>query len=576
MTDPGPRRVGWLDLSCGASGDMLLGALVGAGVPLDVLTAAVDALGLPIRLEARQVRRAGLAATKVDVRTPAGDATTWVLPDDGPAPASSAGARTWADIRALLAAAPLAAPVRERATATFAALAAAEARVHGIDPAAVHFHEVGALDAIADVVGVSAGLDHLALDELVATPIALGGGRAATAHGVLPIPGPAVLELLAAAGAPAAGGPVAVELCTPTGAALVVTAATDYGQLPPLRVTAVGSGAGTRDLPGRPNIVRLVVGDALGDRPAGPSARRAVGPPTSAAEPATAHALGVDDHPGGHAHGGQAHGRHQNDAHSHGDHPHGHHPHGGHFRGDRFDGDRFGGGHLDCDHSGGDHSGSGHSDGGHSGGDHARRDPGPAAEAAGRPGDGDGAAGVVTSEELLLEANVDDLDPRVWPSVLTALLDAGAVDAWLTPILMKKGRPAHTLRALVPPWHAAAARAAVFRHTSTLGLREIPVRKHARARGMRAVEVAGHPVRVKISFGGAGGDATLDGVAQPEWEDVARAAGELGWPTRRVLAAASALAHAGRWSDAPAPGPGVGSGAGSGIDEGSGGGSGAR
>lgn len=305
------RRVGWLDLSGGASGDMLLGALVGAGVPLDVLAGAVDVLGLPIRLEAREVRRAGLAAVKIDVIAPADEAV-----------------RAWADVRELLVSAPLAGPVRERAMATFAALAAAEARVHGIEANEVHFHEVGALDAIADVVGASAGLVHLDLAELVATPIALGGGRARTAHGVLPIPGPAVLELLRAARAPAAGGPVQVELCTPTGAAIVVTAATGYGPLPLSRVIAVGAGAGTRDLPGRPNIVRLVVGETLEDTSGNPAMPRSTSwaRPSATASPAAGYAHAGHSHsdydhgrrsPGGHDHDSHDRDSHDRDSHDH-------------------------------------------------------------------------------------------------------------------------------------------------------------------------------------------------------------------------------------------------------------------
>ena len=224
----------------------------------------------------------------------------------------------------------------------------------GWRPDDVVFHEVGGLDALADIVGVCAGFDALGLAGLTASRIALGGGTGASGHGghggaagpdaraasgqaarrryrrggrhpthaVLPVPAPAVLALLRAAGAPAAGGPVDVELCTPTGAALVASLASGYGALPPVVVEAVGTGAGSRDLPGRPNVVRLVVGRA-------------------------------EDSP---------------------------------------------------------------------------------ADAA-----------------LVLETNVDDLDPRAWPSVLAALLAAGASDAWITPILMKKGRPAHTLSVLCDP-----------------------------------------------------------------------------------------------------------------------------
>jgi uncharacterized protein (DUF111 family) len=514
LTPTATRRVGWLDLSCGASGDMLLGALVDAGVPLGVPAAAIDALGLPIRLAARQVRRSGLAATKVDV----------VAPDTD-------HARTWVDIRLMLENASLPVPTRGLATATFAALAEAEARVHGIDPAEVHFHEVGALDAIADIVGVSAAIAHLGLTELIATPLALGGGRARTSHGVLPIPGPAVLELLRAAGAPASGGPVAVELCTPTGAALVVTAATGYGDLPPLRVTAIGSGAGSRDLPGRPNLVRLVVGDAL-DTVAvsrrGSGGHRHDTHGHAGDRVATATGADVVEAPSASA-GIEAHG----DARST--------PRGT----DRVD------------------AGPSSSDDTHG------VDAGPSASG--------GTDGLDVTAEVVLEANVDDLDPRVWPSVLAAVLAAGAADAWLTPILMKKGRPAHTLRALVAPERRTAVRATIFQQTSTLGLREIAVRKHALPRSIRAVEVAGHSVRVKVSPGLVSAAGSVPGsgsaspagsglavgssgpavgelaapvpVAQPEWDDVVLVAEKLGWPTRQVLAAACALAYGGHWSD---------------------------
>src|SRR4051794_28038452 len=195
--------IGWLDLSAGASGDMLLGALVDAGVPLDVLSAAVGALHVePIRLVAEQVTRHGLGATRVHVQAP-----------------ESAEHRTWADVRGLLLDADLPTPVREGALAVFERLAVAEGRVHRMSPEDVHFHEVGALDALADVVGVVAGFEHLGLRRLTASPVALGSGSARGAHGVIPIPGPAVLELLT--GVPVLAGALPPEMCTPTGDALV-------------------------------------------------------------------------------------------------------------------------------------------------------------------------------------------------------------------------------------------------------------------------------------------------------------------------------------------------------------------
>jgi uncharacterized protein (DUF111 family) len=142
------------------------------------------------------------------------------------------------------------------------------------------------------------------------------------------------------------------------------------------------------------------------------------------------------------------------------------------------------------------------------------------------------------SGPLLLECNVDDLDPRVWPAVLAALLEAGASDAWLTPILMKKGRPAHTLSALVDAARADGVRAAIFRQTSTIGLREQPLTKHALEREFVAVEVGGHQVSVKLARH-AGSVVN----AQPEYDDVARAATALGRPVVDVLAEATALAR---------------------------------
>src|SRR3954463_4942344 len=234
--------IAWLDLGAGASGDMLLGALVDAGVPLEVLAAAVAALPVEeILLETESVTRHGLGATRVHVHAP-----------------DSPHHRTWPDVRALLAEATLAPAVRDGALAVFERLAVAEGRVHRISPDEVHFHEVGALDALADVVGVVAGFAHLGLTRLAASPVALGSGSARSAHGVVPIPGPAVLELLA--GIPVVAGAVPAEMCTPTGAALVASLVDRWTALPPMRVERVGSGAGGRDPVQLPHVGRLVLG----------------------------------------------------------------------------------------------------------------------------------------------------------------------------------------------------------------------------------------------------------------------------------------------------------------------------
>jgi len=236
--------IAWLSCASGVSGDMLLGALVGAGVPVEVMAAAVDAVApAPVELSVRRVERSSLVATKVDVLGT--ESTTH---------------RTWADVRSLLEPADVLG--RDEALATFAALARAEGAVHGCPPDDVHFHEVGALDAIADVVGVCAGFAHLrqvhGLGEVVVSPVALGGGHVRAAHGFLPVPGPAVVDLLS--GRPTVGGPVDVELATPTGAALLRTLATAWGYQPLMSVEEHGTGAGGRDLPDRPNVLRLLLG----------------------------------------------------------------------------------------------------------------------------------------------------------------------------------------------------------------------------------------------------------------------------------------------------------------------------
>ena len=405
------RRVAWVDASSGASGDMLLGALVGAGVPVGVMAEAVDKVAPgQVRLSSEPVRRGGFAATRCHVALDGGD--------DVPH-------RTWRDVERLLAGAGLHEDVRSWAHDVFERLAEAEARVHGTDPADVHFHEVGALDAIADVVGVVAGLVHLDLAALVVSPVAVGGGHVRSEHGLLPVPPPAVVELLR--GVPSYGGPVDLELCTPTGAALLTTLADEFAAQPPMRVEQVGVGAGGRDPVGHANVLRLLVGASTAP---GAAARTAPGP----------------------------------------------------------EGDL-------------------------------------------RP--------------VVLETNVDDLDPRLWPGVLAALLEAGASDAWLTPILMKKGRPAHTLSVLVAPEALEAVRREVYRHTSTIGMREHHVGKHGLEREMALVHVDGQRVAVKL--------ARLDGellTAQPEFEDVAAAARALGLPARSVMARAVAAATD-RFTDPP-------------------------
>lgn len=389
--------IAWIDATAGVAGDMLLGALLDAGASLDAVRVAVAAV-VPgeATIEVREVRRAGLRAVRAEV-TSAVDAHPH---------------RAWRDLRPLL---------DGPALAVFARLADAEGRVHGIDAEDVTFHEVGAWDSIADVVGVCAALADLGVAAVSASPVALGSGRVATAHGDLPVPAPAVLEL--ARGWPVRPGGEG-ELATPTGLALVRELAAECGPVPSMTVAAIGVGAGGRDVPGRANVARVVLGEpAAEDTPA-------------------------------------------------------------------------------------------------------------------------------SGEELwVLETNVDDLDPRVWPTVLAALLDAGAADAWLAPILMKKGRPAHTLCVLAVTSLREALRDSMFALTGTLGVREAPVHRTALERAWEPVDLPGGPVRIKIGF-----RAGVIVVATPEFEDAAALARVRDVPVRDVLDEAAAAASA-RGLRAGAPWP---------------------
>ncbi len=383
--------IAWMDCSAGASGDMFLGALAGVGVDVAVMQEAVDALGVErVRLVASSVRRHGLAGVKVDVEAP-----------------QTRVDRRWRSIRGMIEDAELGEGVKARALDAFGRLAAAESVSHGIDVDEVHFHEVGALDSIADIVGASAGLEALGAARMVASTVTVGGGTTRGSHGSIPLPAPAVVRVLADAGAPAVGA-VPYEACTPTGAAIVAANADAFGPMPEMVIERVGVGAGGRDPEERANLLRIVVGRETGS-----------------GEP--------------------------------------------------------------------------------------------------RP--------------VVIEANVDDLDPRLWPPVLASLLEAGASDAWLTPILMKKGRPAHTVHALCPAETVRAVRAALVRHTTTIGMRSHEVDKYALERRYTSVAVEGREVGVKVALDG--GEVVNVSV---EYEDAVAAAAALGRPVKVVIAQASALA----------------------------------
>jgi pyridinium-3,5-bisthiocarboxylic acid mononucleotide nickel chelatase len=400
------RRHAWIDASAGVAGDMLLGALVDAGADLTVVQQAVDAvIADSVRLTSTPVTRAGQHASRISVG---------VITKDVPV-------REWRAINDLIATADLAAPIRDRAMATFGRLAEAEGRVHNLPAADVHFHEVGALDSIADIVGVAAALHSLEIDSISASAIAVGSGRSRGTHGDMGVPVPAVVEL-AAGWKLFAGG--SGELTTPTGMALVSALAERCENLPLLTLQASGSGAGSRDTPGRPNLTRVLIGERVM--------------------------------------------------------------------------------HSDDD---------------------------------------------LSETDVLIEANVDDLDPRLWPGVLTSLMRAGAADAWLVPIIMKKGRPAHTVSVLARPDQAGDLRYLLLTLTSTIGVRETRVRKTALPRGWVDLILGGSCIAIKIAHR----HGTIWQVT-PEFDDLERAADEQHLSPITVLeqAMAAALA-AGLVAGAPVP-----------------------
>ncbi len=234
--------IGYLDCATGISGDKFLAACLDAGASLDAVNAAVAAVAPEAVVRTERVLRSGIAGLAVTVESLAEEPRS----------------RTWASIRETIEAAALAPAVRDRALAAFTLLAEAEARVHDTDPAHVHFHEVGAVDSIADVVGVAAALADLGLARLVCGPVAVGSGTVTTAHGVLPVPAPATALLLE--GVPVHAGPAPGEATTPTGAALVRAHADEFGPLPAMVLAATGHGAGSRETPPVANVARLLLG----------------------------------------------------------------------------------------------------------------------------------------------------------------------------------------------------------------------------------------------------------------------------------------------------------------------------
>lgn len=381
----------WFHGFSGIAGDMALGACLDAGADIDEVREMLERLPVPgWSLEAEDVLRSGIAATHAVVRV-----------------GESSVVRTAEHITALIEEARLPERVRARSLATFHRLAEVEGRLHRRPPSQVHFHEVGGVDAIIDVVGTCAALEVLGVDEVHAGPVATGVGMTRSAHGMIPVPAPAVVELLR--GAPTAHVDVPHELTTPTGAALLSALATGWGPLPAMSISASGYGAGTRDLDARVNAVQLVIGTL--------------------------------------------------------------------------------------------------------------------AERVSLVGDG--------QPLLELMVNVDDATGETLAHTIAALLDAGAADAWIVPIVMKKGRPGHLVCALVDTASASRIAEVLTSETGSFGVRARSVDRWPASRSFDSVAVDGHPIRIKVS----------PGRTKVEHDDAADVARRTGRPLREVVSLAEEAAR---------------------------------
>jgi len=237
-------KLAFFDCFSGISGDMTLGALVDAGLAVDHLRSALQSLDVPgWQLSAEKVWKNGVAATQVKVTTE-----------------DQSKHRSLSTVLGILQKSHLSPSVRHRATAVFTKLGEAEATVHDVPLEKIHFHEVGAVDAIVDIVGACIGFEALGIEAFVCSALNVGGGTAKMAHGILPVPAPATARLLL--GKPTYSNGVQKELVTPTGAAIVATLCDHFGPQPPITVSAIGYGAGTTDLEGQPNVLRVMIGDS--------------------------------------------------------------------------------------------------------------------------------------------------------------------------------------------------------------------------------------------------------------------------------------------------------------------------
>jgi uncharacterized protein (TIGR00299 family) protein len=413
-------RILYFDCFSGASGDMILGALIDAGVPLGDVRGALGSLAIaPDAVWTDRVTRAGVRATKFSVRgedPPLDHAHDHTGGRDQP-PAAHGHVhthdgesvhhgrhRSLADIGALIDRSALSAAGKARARDLFQTLGAAEAAIHGTSLDMVHLHEVGALDSIIDIVGTVFALESLAVDRVVASPLNVGSGSIRSAHGLYPVPAPATMRLLE--GVPIYSGPQQAEMVTPTGALLVTSYASAFGAIPPMRVRATGYGAGSRDFADAPNVLRVLIGDDEATAPA--------------------HAV------------------------------------------------------------------------------------------------------------VVIEAEIDDMNPQIFGVLMDGLLAQGALDVFYTSIQMKKNRPGTLLSVIAPPAARERLTALVFRETTTIGVRYREMTRECLDRETVAVETPLGAIRIKVAR--RNGEILN---ASPEFDDCVRLAAEHGRPVKDVQALAS-------------------------------------
>lgn len=386
-------KIAYFDCFSGISGDMVLGALVDSGVSLDRLRNVVSSMKLDhCTLEAKEVRKNGFRATQVVVTAP---------PEDRH--------RHLHHILEMIEWAELTPRQKEWAEKVFVRLAEAEAHVHGVPIEKVHFHEVGAADSIIDVVCSVVGLDLLGVEEVYASAVPTGGGTIRIAHGEVAVPAPATAELLK--GVPLLPCDVPMELTTPTGAAILTAFAKSFGGIPPMRIETVGYGAGSRDIPNRPNVLRILLGEAS-----------------------------------------------------------------------------------------------------------------PAKEAS---------AGVQSDRVWMVQTNWDDAPGELIGYTLERLWELGVLDVFVTPVQMKKNRPAVQLTVLCPSELIPAVEDVLFRETTTLGIRFWPVDRHVLNRQSETVSTPFGPIRGKVSFLPHG-----EVRFSPEFDDCRRVAREKNVAIREVYEAA--------------------------------------